>query len=95
MARLSMNRPAWVRSTTPISKMMPVVKNKKMIWLDSDGFILLKIVAIDALINLGITGCNCLTSNKSYCDEIILKPEFNDYPWIVVSCKEKLNSNYL
>jgi hypothetical protein len=75
MARLSMNRPAWVRSTTPISKMMPVVRNKKMIWLDSDGFISFKVVAIDALINLGITGYTCQISDKFYCDEITLKPK--------------------
>ena len=79
MVRLSMNRPAWVRSTTPISEMMPVVRNKKMIWLDSDGYISLKIVAIDALINLGITGYICQIFNKFYCDEIILKPKFYDY----------------
>lgn len=73
MARLSMNRPAWVRSTTPISKMMPVVRNKKMISLDSDGHILFKVVAIYALINLGITGYTCQISDKFYCDEITLK----------------------
>ena len=75
MARLSMNRPAWVRSTTPISKMMPVVRNKKMIWLDSDGYISFTVVAIDALINLGITGHTCQISDKFYCDEITLKPK--------------------
>ena len=53
--------------------MMPVVRNKKMISLDSDGHILFKVVAIYALINLGITGYTCQISDKLYCDEITLK----------------------
>ena len=38
---LSMNIPAWVKSTTPISEIIPVVKNKKINWLLSDGNTLL------------------------------------------------------
>ena len=40
--RLSINKPACVKSTTPISDMIPVVRNKKMNWLESEGYILIR-----------------------------------------------------
>ena len=38
---LSMNIPAWVKSTTPISEIIPVVKYKKINWLLIEGKTLL------------------------------------------------------
>ena len=38
---LSMNIPAWFKSTTPISEIIPVVKNKKINWLLIEGKTLL------------------------------------------------------
>ena len=38
---LSMNIPAWVKSTTPISEIIPVVRNKKINWLLIEGKTLL------------------------------------------------------
>ena len=40
---LSIYRPAWVRSLTPISEIIPVVKNIKINWLDNDGNILMSV----------------------------------------------------
>ena len=37
--RLSMNRPACVKSTTPISETIPVVKKMKINWLHIEGYI--------------------------------------------------------
>ena len=41
--RLSINKPAWVKSTTPISDIIPVVRNKKINWLESEGYILIRV----------------------------------------------------
>ena len=41
--RLSINKPACVKSTTPISDIMPVVRNKKINWLESEGYILIRV----------------------------------------------------
>ena len=40
---LSMYKPAWVRSLTPISEIIPVVKNIKINWLDNEGNILIRV----------------------------------------------------
>ena len=40
---LSMKSPACVKSVTPISEIIPVVKKINMNWLDSDGNILMMV----------------------------------------------------
>tara|TARA_B100001057_G_C22662831_1_gene876625 strand:- start:2 stop:181 length:180 start_codon:yes stop_codon:yes gene_type:complete len=38
---LSIKSPAWVKSVTPISEIIPVVRKINMNWLDKDGNILI------------------------------------------------------
>ena len=40
---LSMNKPACVKSVTPISEITPVVKKTKMNWLHKDGYMVLRL----------------------------------------------------